>query len=114
MLRTNEVLSFFSLAMIASSKRSSAVSSKADELSDSSFSAALLLLCSDFNLADLVDFVDFDRCEFRLKLSLLKRISERRVDNGVAPGADGEYFKRFEAGGAGMQSASASAFTVLM
>lgn len=112
MLRTNDVFSFLALSMIASIMRSSAVSFKADELSDSSFSTLTLLLL--FSVLPLADLVDCDLREFRLKLILLKRISERRVDSGVTPGGGGEYFKRFEAGGAGIDTASSSSATATL
>lgn len=92
--------------------RSSAVSFSADELSDSSFSAFTLLLL--FSVFVLADFVDCDRREFRLKLILLNRISDNRVDNGVTPGGGGEYFRRFEAGGAGIDVASSSTATATL
>lgn len=111
MLRTNEGLSFFALSMMASIMRSSAVSFNADELNDSSFSALLLLLFSAF---DFVDFVDFDRCELRLKLILLKRISDSRVVSGVTAGGGDEYFSRFDAGGAGILTASDSSSAALI
>lgn len=112
MLRTNEGLSFFALSMMASIMRSSAVSFNADELNDSSFSALLLLLL--FSAFDFVDFVDFDRCELRLKLILLKRISDSRVVSGVTAGGGDEYFSRFDAGGAGILTASDSSSAALI
>lgn len=106
-LRTNEVFSFFPLSMMASIQRSSAVSFNADELSDSSVTngvgTTLLLLLLFFSFFDFCDF--FNRFELRFRLILLNRMSENRVDSGVAP-TGGEYFSFFDTGGAGISSSS--------